>query len=503
MFKPRILDSQPVEGEAPRILYRNEDILAVEKPAGWLTHSDGQHQRPDVVSFLGEKLGVHQRLDVDTSGVICLSLSSKGAKQLSAVFEGGLGQKTYLAVTEGFPPEKQGVIDRPVPTAPHQQAITHYRTLRKGKNWALLELQPKTGRTHQIRAHLQQLGCPCRGDLRYGDPLSPKAFRTLLHCASIQLPDGRRIESPPPPDFARYLGLSPQESRAHLTTDLNTTCFRELNGEGDGCPGLYVDRYDRWLWVQQDEEAPAYNDRLLPESEGIYLIEALRDRSHGEQTGVVFKQGSPAPLPLTVLEHGIAYAAELGTQLSTGLFLDQRPQRAYLRRHASGLRVLNTFAHAGGFSVAAALGGAQTVSIDLSQQWLSHIPQSLALNGLPSEPHDQIYGDVFDWMRRLGKRGEKFDLVILDPPSTSVGIKKKRWSAARDYPELVALALPLLSPGGALWTLCNLAQLSPLKFANAVSSALPQGALLERVCPPAVDFASDQVSRVKTFCWRL
>ena len=134
----------------------------------------------------------------------------------------------------------------------------------------------------------------------------------------------------------------------------------------------------------------------------------------------------------------------LSDQLSTGLFLDHRPQRSYLAQHASGMRILNAFAHAGGFSVAAAKAGAETVSVDLSKAWLSRIPEQLELNGLDPNRHDQIYGDVFDWFVRLRNRGEKFDLVILDPPSTSVGKKKKRWSAARHYSDLVKLAVPLL-----------------------------------------------------------
>ena len=154
----------------------------------------------------------------------------------------------------------------------------------------------------------------------------------------------------------------------------------------------------------------------------------------------------------------------MGQQLSTGLFLDQRPQRTWLAKHASGLRILNTFAHAGGFSIAAATAGASTVSLDLSRRWLERIPNQLENLGLDVRHHDWIYGDVFDWLPRLSRRGEQFDIVILDPPSTSVGKKKKRWSAAKDYPALIRAALPLVAPGGALWTSTNHRGLTPMRF---------------------------------------
>jgi 23S rRNA (cytosine1962-C5)-methyltransferase len=231
-------------------------------------------------------------------------------------------------------------------------------------------------------------------------------------------------------------------------------------------------------------------------------VRGEKDRSRGEQAPPGLWAGEAAPEWLTVWEHGTPYRVQLGGQLSTGLFLDQRPQRAWLARHAGGMRVLNTFAHAGGFSVAAAQAGAATVSVDLSRAWLDRIPPQLEALGLDAARHDRIYGDVFDWLRRLGKRGERFDLVILDPPSTSVGTRKKRWSAARDYPELVRLALPLVAPGGWLWTATNHRQLSAARFAHAVAEGHGGALELWRVCAPAVDFPCVGPAPVKTLVWR-
>ncbi|MGK0361134.1 MAG: 23S rRNA (cytosine1962-C5)-methyltransferase, partial [Bradymonadia bacterium] len=278
-----------------------------------------------------------------------------------------------------------------------------------------------------------------------------------------------------------------------------TTCYRTCNGAADGHDGWIVDRYGDWGWVQ----AAAGSDGPLPEGlRGVYRVDAGADRSQGQQTGPQLVDGEAAPADLPVIEAGVNHLALLGPQLSTGLFLDQRPQRAWLRKNAAGMRILNTFAHAGGFSVAAACAGAETVSIDLSRTWLERIPPALVANGIDPAGHDRIYGDVFDWIRRLRKRGEQFDLVILDPPSTSVGKKKKRWSAANDYPELVRLAAPLVRPGGMLWAATNHRRISPGKLVHLVSSAVPEGVVLERVCPPAVDFPTDGPAAVKTHVWR-
>lgn len=115
----------------------------------------------------------------------------------------------------------------------------------------------------------------------------------------------------------------------------------------------------------------------------------------------------------------------------------------------------------------------------------------------------------FDWLNRLNKRGEKFDIVILDPPCTSVGKKKKRWSVKNDMDELVALAAPLVKPGGLLWTTNNCSTVRPEKFARMCKSGLEQAgkggmaSKLERVVPMPVDFPSIGTQPVTNLVWRV
>lgn len=114
----------------------------------------------------------------------------------------------------------------------------------------------------------------------------------------------------------------------------------------------------------------------------------------------------------------------------------------------------------------------------------------------------------FDWIAKLAKRGEKYDVVILDPPSTSVGgKKKKRWSIKNDMPELVALAAQTVKPGGLLWTTTNSASMSPTKFARLCRKGLEdaglQSAKLERIQPMPSDFPSIGPQPVKNYVWRM
>lgn len=159
--------------------------------------------------------------------------------------------------------------------------------------------------------------------------------------------------------------------------------------------------------------------------------------------------------------------------------------------------------------MAAASAGASTVSLDLSQKWLERLPEHFMANGIPfKERHDCIYGDCFDWLERLAKRGEKYDIVILDPPSSSVGgRKKKRWSVKNDLDELVSLAVTLVKDGGLLWTTTNSATLTPIKMARmclkGIKEAGIETARLERVQPMPYDFPSTGSQPVKNLVWRI
>ena len=198
---------------------------------------DRATDRPSVTQWCGQPVGVHQRLDVDTTGVLALSRSPKGAKTLQQAIEERRAIKTYWAIVEKAPPQARGEINRPLPLSPRKAAISHYRVLRKGKHGVLLELHPVTGRKHQLRIHLHAIGCPIRGDGRYGHPIDRRASRTLLHCHRLEIPGYAPWISDAPPEFAPYLGLDWAHSRRSLIADSDTTCYRLFHGDGEGAEG--------------------------------------------------------------------------------------------------------------------------------------------------------------------------------------------------------------------------------------------------------------------------
>ncbi|MCU0870022.1 MAG: class I SAM-dependent methyltransferase [Burkholderiales bacterium] len=149
---------------------------------------------------------------------------------------------------------------------------------------------------------------------------------------------------------------------------------------------------------------------------------------------------------------------DLGAYLDTGLFLDHRPLRRRVRESADGARVLNLFCYTGAFSVQAALGGATTTtSVDLSNTYLAWTRANLAANGLDPQRHALVRADARRYLRDAAARGERHDLIVLDPPSYSSSAKMDTvFDVQRDHAALIDATLALLAPGGTLWFSCNL-----------------------------------------------
>ena len=225
-----------------------------------------------------------------------------------------------------------------------------------------------------------------------------------------------------------------------------------------------VDRYGSWLNVQR------FAGRL-PRAEDVALelaaIAAALDvpttqvayKLRQRQRGVAqYEKLAARGAAFVVREQGLCFEVNLTDYLDTGLFLDHRQTRQRVRAEADGRRMLNLFAYTGSFSVYAGSGGAATtLSIDLSQTYQDWTRRNLALNGLrDARRHRLLRADALTWLRDAGHRGERFDLVVLDPPSFS---NSKRMQAsldiARDHYELVARALDLLASGGVLYFSTN------------------------------------------------
>lgn len=225
------LQDYPAAIELP-IVYEDEDVIIINKPAGILTHSKGAvNLEPTVASFIkpkvhglsldGNRAGIVHRLDRATSGLIITAKNEKALKFLQRQFAKRRVNKLYLAVIDGELSPAQAIIDVPIERNPRRQqtfrvgrqgrpAQTQYTTLktlsRNGANYSLLELRPLTGRTHQLRVHMAYLGHPIVGDPVYGKEGGPSM---LLHAASLELvlPSGqmKKFKVEPPPEFLEFI----------------------------------------------------------------------------------------------------------------------------------------------------------------------------------------------------------------------------------------------------------------------------------------------------------
>ena len=182
-------------------------------------------------------------------------------------------------------------------------------------------------------------------------------------------------------------------------------------------------------------------------------------RQNAERVAPALLAGDPAAsLDAVVTERGIRYGIDFGAGYSAGLFVDQRANRARVQK-LSPKRMLNTFAYTCSFSVVAALAGAQTLSLDLSKKSLDRGRKNFELNRLPLDGHRFLADDVLEVLPRLERRGEKFDLIILDPPTFSLGNRGRRWQVEDQIGDLLRAALDLATPQAALLISTNCAKL--------------------------------------------
>lgn len=153
---------------------------------------------------------------------------------------------------------------------------------------------------------------------------------------------------------------------------------------------------------------------------------------------------------LVVAEQGLSFIVDLGGYIDTGLFMDHRLSRAMIRRQSEGKRVLNLFCYTGAFSVYALAGGAsEVVGVDLSKAYLAWADRNVALNGLDAARYRGERADATAWLAAAAERGERFDLIVLDPPTFSNSKRMDGFlDTARHWSGLVRASLSVLADGG-------------------------------------------------------
>jgi 23S rRNA (cytosine1962-C5)-methyltransferase len=304
----------------------------------------------------------------------------------------------------------------------------------------------------------------------YYDPLSPIAVRVLTRDPRETI-DGA---------FYRRRVAAAWELRANLLDRTGTDAFRLVHGEADVLPGVVADLYAGTVVLKLYSAGLTPVRGLLVDalSEVVPGVQGVLGRDElGSEEGEEGGRGGKVLLgkapddPVVIREHGVRFGVDVRRGQKTGFFLDQRENRALVRRLSAGREVLNCFSFSGGFSVNAALGGARRVfSVDQDADAIALARDNFGRNGLDPNAHDFLAADVFDLLASFRREGRRFDLVILDPPAFAKSQRAVQ-GALDGYASLNRQALEVVEPGGLLVTASCSARVSPEAFEGAVREA--------------------------------
>jgi 23S rRNA (cytosine1962-C5)-methyltransferase len=535
----------------PCVIFEDEHLLAVHKPAGWNTHAPSPYAGEGIYDWLRHReprwatLAILHRLDKETSGILIFGKTPLANKSLTEQFTQRRIHKKYLLLTDRPVPPKAFTVkttltrigEKYASRPGGEPAETIFRRRRGDESqiktgdkpetphvvtYNLVEAAPLTGRTHQIRVHAAESGFPILGDTLYGGTASSRVFLHATEISFTHPATGEPITLSAPANFdepteaggasvpaSRSLqmatilpsatlgssGASPHHAlRSAVIEPAATNAFRLIHGASDGWPGWFVEKLGDFLLSQSEAPLNAKQSEELSRLAKVFASRGAYHKTlsrHVRQSKVADASpqlvlGEAAPERFEILENGLRYELSFNEGYSVGLFLDQRDnRRRFLTSHiaanfpllqsAVGNRqpaILNCFAYTCGFSVAAAKAGARTTSLDLSKKYLEWGKRNFALNGLDPAAHDFIYGDTFDWLRRLAKKDRAFDAIVLDPPTFSQSKEHGTFRAEKDYGKLVTAALPVLKPGGVLLASTNAADWPPEDFLADVEAAV-------------------------------
>lgn len=522
----------------PCVVFEDEDLLVVHKPPGWNTHAPNPYAGEGLYEWLRHReprwsdLSILHRLDKETSGLMVLGKTPVANRSLAQQFEARRVEKVYRLRTDRVIRLESWTADSSVVRAgdryvarPHAAGLdpaeTRFQRVAGGDRWTEWEAFPRTGRTHQIRVHAAQGGIPLLGDSLYGGT-PDRRLHLCAHRLAFEHPrTGERLEWTVDPQWD-------QDPRSLLRRAVialaETDAYRCWHGASDAPgSGLYLDALGPFHLLHSDPDSEG-EPETPPGIEVAHLHHRRLNRRVGfsgtEENCPRWIRGDRAPEAFMIRENGVRYEIRFDQGYSVGLFLDQRDnRRRLLTGHvAAGFalqgspgtppEVLNCFAYTCAFSVCGALGGARVTSLDLSRKYLDWGRRNFEANGLDPADHDFIFGDVFDWLRRLGKKGRLFDTVLLDPPTFSRSKERGDFRAERDFGALAASAAAVLKPGGVLFASTNAARLEPEAFLAQIRGALAgvgRRVVSEHYVPQPPDFpvSREEPAYLKTVWMRV
>jgi 23S rRNA (cytosine1962-C5)-methyltransferase len=277
-----------------------------------------------------------------------------------------------------------------------------------------------------------------------------------------------------PPDRTTWRSRMQQAFQFRERLEIDATAYRLVHGEADLLPSLIVDRYGEYLVVQALSQA---TDRMLPDitaaladlaaPAGILARNDPRVRAlEGLEQRVDLLQGH-VPETIEVREGRVSYVVDLYHGQKTGLFLDQRENRIAASQYARG-RLLDAFSYNGGFALTLAATCDEVIAVDVSEPAVERLRENAKRNGLAHVKARAM--NVFDELRELERRGERFDTIVLDPPAFAKN-KASVAKALSGYKEINLRALKLLSPGGFLITCSCSYNVSEAAFAEVIAQA--------------------------------
>jgi 23S rRNA (cytosine1962-C5)-methyltransferase len=370
-----------------------------------------------------------------------------------------------------------GILDTIPPPSGHRLALRvtpeAQRALRQGHPWLFdraIVSQSAAGHPGDLAVIFDDR----RRFLAIGlyDPASPIRVRVLQQGAPAAI------------DAAFFAGrLAAAADRRAALAGQDTTGYRLVHGEGDGLPGLVIDRYGRVLvlklystaWLPHLSEVLAGLAGVAPADAIVLRLSRATQRQlaalHGLVDGATLA-GTLAANPVIFCENGLRFEADVLHGQKTGFFLDQRENRAHVEGLAAGKETLNVFAYTGGFSLYAARGGALAVlSLDSSAPAVAAAQRNFEINhdlpAVAAARHEVLVEDAFAALARLAHAGRRFDLVVVDPPAFAKQ-QSDIPAALHSYERLATLALGVLRPGGTLVMASCSSRVSSLDFFAAV-----------------------------------
>jgi 23S rRNA (cytosine1962-C5)-methyltransferase len=326
------------------------------------------------------------------------------------------------------------------------------RTIRGGHPWVYRDAVAERARLSDGKTVelVTRNGSPLA--VGFWDARSPIAVR-ILHAGPAKTASPSLVDDRIAAALGRRLAFIDQQQ---------TNAFRWIHGEADGLPGVHVDVYGDAASIRCDGDGARAFYQDLPErlqtaaeAAGLTVRTVVERRARGAgdddtATRTEVARGARPAGEIEVRENGLRFGVDLLRGQKGGLFLDQRDNRALVRTLASGRRVLNLFGYTGGFSVYAAAGGARaTVTVDVAAPAIAAARRNFERNGLGTDDARFVSGDVFAFLERAARDGERFDLVISDPPSFAPN-RRALAAGLRAYQRLHRLCAAVTAPGGTL-----------------------------------------------------